>query len=123
MAIYGAKMFNCRRFLDDVARASEGDYASAFKMLGFVLYIADRGADSLLSGAMVSPRTYYRWVDTVNAAGWASLLADVRIRQAINEYTTCLLHNGSLDRQQVKQKLDAAVNAAVAGTASSPTLC
>ena len=77
-----------RKFLDDVAQIADGDYATGFKMLGFVLFVSQYGADDLLSGSLVSPRTYYRWIETVKAAGWDSLLADVRLTQALREYVT-----------------------------------
>ena len=79
-------MFDQDRFVRDVAGVADGDYATGFKLLGFVLYVSQYGVDDLVSGAMISPRTYYRWVDTVKAAGWESVLADVRFRQAVREY-------------------------------------
>jgi hypothetical protein len=72
-----------RELVEDVARVADGDYPTGFKMLGFVLYVSEYGAEDLLSGYLVSPRTYYRWVDTVKAAGWDSVLADVRFKQAL----------------------------------------
>ena len=63
-------MFDWQKFLDDVAAVADGDYSASFKMLGFVLYVSEFGAEKLLSGATVSLRTYYRWVDVVNSAGW-----------------------------------------------------
>ena len=100
-------MFNKQKFLDDVAQVSDGDYATAFKMLGFVQYVTEAGADRFLSGGLVSPRTYYRWVETIKAAGWSSLLSDVRFDQALQEYVAGL--NGQADeiRQAVLDKLDA----------------
>lgn len=79
-------MFDWQKFLDDVARVSDGDYASGFKMLGFVLYVAQFGAEKLLSGTLVSPRTYYRWLEIIKAAGWGSLLSQARFEQALQEY-------------------------------------
>jgi hypothetical protein len=55
-------------------------------MLGFVVYIAQEGSDSLLSGTMISQRTYYRWLNLVQRAGWGDLLADARLRQVLQEY-------------------------------------
>lgn len=83
-------MFDRQRFLDDVARASDGDCATAFKMLGFVQYVSEVEADVFLSGELVSARTYYRWIETIRAAGWGALLADVRFGQALQEYVTGL---------------------------------
>ena len=51
-------MFDWQQFLDDVAAVANGDHAASFKMLGFVLYVSEFGAEKLLSGALVSPRTY-----------------------------------------------------------------
>jgi hypothetical protein len=75
-----------REFLDDIAAATDNDYTTAFKMLGFVLFVSQYGTDDLLTGSMISPRTYYRWLETVKAAGWQDLLADVRLTQALREY-------------------------------------
>ena len=94
-------MFDWRQFLDDVAAVADGDYAASFKMLGFVLYVSEFGAEKLLSGALVSPRTYYRWVDVVNSAGWGDLLADIRFEQALLEYVST--------RNQEPQAIKAAV--------------
>jgi hypothetical protein len=103
-------VFNKKRFLDDVAEVADGDYATAFKMLGFVLYVSESGADGFLSGAMVSPRTYYRWVETIKAAGWASLLSDVRLEQALQEYVGGLNAQPEEIRAAVLQKLDVALS-------------
>lgn len=62
-------LFDKRRFLDDIAQVSDGDYATAFKMLGAIQYPTEAGADTFLSGALVSPRTCHRWVEAINAAG------------------------------------------------------
>jgi len=94
-------MFDWQKFLDDVAAVADGDYSASFKMLGFVLYVSEFGAEKLLSGALVSPRTYYRWVDVVNSAGWGDLLADIRLEQALLECVT--------SRSQEPQAIKAAV--------------
>jgi hypothetical protein len=101
-----ASAIRFRKFLHDVAQVADGDYATAFKMLGFVLYVSEYGADDLLSGAMVSLRTYYRWVETVKAAGWESLLADVRLAQALREYVAGLNVQAGEVRTAVLSKLD-----------------
>ena len=46
-------MFSKQKFLDDVAQVSDGDYATAFKMLGFIQYVTEAGADRFLSGDLV----------------------------------------------------------------------
>jgi len=83
-------MFDWQQFLDDVAEVSRGDYASAFKMLGAVLYIGEKGIEPLLAGGMVSPRTVYRWLETIRRAGWGSLVSEVRVLQAIREHLMSL---------------------------------
>jgi hypothetical protein len=106
-----------RELVEDVARVADGDYPTGFKMLGFVLYVSEHGAEELLSGAMVSPRTYYRWVDTVKTAGWDSVLADVRFKQALREYVTGLKGRSSEARNTVLGKL----NEVLAGETVSAT--
>jgi hypothetical protein len=104
-----------QEFLDNVAQVSDGDYATAFKMLGFIVYVSELGADGFLSGAMVSLRTYYRWVETIKAAGWGSLLSDMRLEQALQEYVSSLNTQPGEIRTSVLQKLDAALASAQAG--------
>jgi hypothetical protein len=99
-------MFEWQRFLEDVARVADGDYAAAFKMLGFVLYVSEFGAERLLSGAMVSPRTYYRWVETIKAAGWEPLLLDARFEQALLEYVSARGGEVAEIKAAVLQKLN-----------------
>ena len=64
------KSVNVKKFVDEIAEETKGDYASAFKLLGFVIYVAQQGSDSLLTGEMISQRTYYRWLEIVQRAGW-----------------------------------------------------
>jgi len=75
-----------QKFIEDVAITAKGDYTLAFKLLGFVVFVAQEGDTSLLSGSMISPRTYYRWLEQVQKAGYGDLLADARMRQALKEY-------------------------------------
>ena len=100
-------MFDWQQFLDDVAAVADGDHAASFKMLGFVLYVSEFGAEKLLSGAPVSPRTYYRWVDLVTSAGWGDLLADIRLEQALTEYVTTRNEEPQVIKAAVLQKLGA----------------
>ena len=95
-----------RRFLDDLAETVRGDYATGFKILGFLLYVAEYGVDDFLAGEMISPRTYYRWVVAVKKAGWESLLSDVRFGQALREYIASLEGQPDTVRQTVLSKLD-----------------
>ena len=103
-------MFSKQQFLDDVAQVSDGDYATAFKMLGFVQYVSEVGADAFLSGELVSPRTYYRWIETVKAAGWQGLLADVRLTQALREYATDITAQPAEVRNTVLHRLNEVLN-------------
>lgn len=77
-----------RRFLSDVAVACGNDYASAFKLLGVIVFVAEGGIEPLLSGGLVAPKTFYRWAEALRHAGWGDLLADVRLRQAVRCYVT-----------------------------------
>ncbi|MBN2556131.1 MAG: hypothetical protein JXA97_09370 [Anaerolineales bacterium] len=74
------------QFIQDAAQAAKGDYAQAFKLLGFVVYVAEAGGDQLLTGDLISRQTYFRWMEIVKRAGWGDLLADARLRQALQEY-------------------------------------
>lgn len=77
---------NVSEFITQIAETSNDDYPHAFKLLGFVVYVAQEGSESLLSGKMISQRTYYRWLELVQRAGWGDLLADARLRQVLQEY-------------------------------------
>jgi hypothetical protein len=46
-------MFEWKKFIQDVASVSEGDYSAGFKMLGFVLFVSQCGPEWLLAGQMV----------------------------------------------------------------------
>jgi len=99
-------LFDWQKFLKDIAMATNGDFVTGFKMLGFVLYISRFSPEQLLSGEMVSPRTYYRWVATVNKAGWGAILSDLRFEQALQEYITQRGDNAHAIKTSVLQKLD-----------------
>lgn len=103
-------MFDWQQFLDDVAEVSRGDYASAFKMAGAVLYVRENGIEPLLAGEMVSPRTVYRWLETVRRAGWGSLISEVRVLQAVREHLQSL-HEVDADaaRTSITKLLDTAM--------------
>ena len=60
---------NVKRFIDELSKETGGDFPIAFKLLGFVIYVAQEGSDSLLTGEMISQRTYYRWFEMVKRAG------------------------------------------------------
>jgi hypothetical protein len=103
-------MLDQEKFLREVAQVSGGNYTTAFKLLGFVTYVSEYGADRLLSGSMVSLRTYYRWGEIIKAAGWESLLSDVRFDQALREYISSLEGQPDVVRQTVLSKLEEAMN-------------
>ena len=109
-------MFDWQQFLDDVAEVSRGDYVSAFKMLGAVLYISEQGVEPLLAGRMVSPRTVYRWLETIRAAGWGSLVSEARVMQAIREHLTSLQ---STDTKAARASIVRLLDAALAESASA----
>jgi len=75
-----------KQFLHQVADQTQGDYPIAFKLLGFVVYFAQEGSDTFLSGEMISPRTYHRWMRLVDQAGWGDLVADARLRKELQDY-------------------------------------
>jgi hypothetical protein len=75
-----------REFLEQVASEVNNDFTFAFKLLGFFVFISQEGSEALLTGDMISQRTYYRWMEIVQRAGWGDLLADARLRQVIQEY-------------------------------------
>jgi len=75
-----------KQFLHQVADQAQGDFPFAFKMLGFVVYIAEEGSDAFMSGEMISLRTYHRWMRLVNQAGWGDLVADARLRKELQDY-------------------------------------
>jgi len=78
--------FEVQDFINSTAEALNGDYPQAFKLLGFVVYVAEEGGDQLLTGDLISRQTYFRWLDAVKRAGWGDLLADARLRQVLQEY-------------------------------------
>lgn len=102
---------NIRKILQEVAIRSNGDYPFAFKLLGFLIYIAQEGNESLLSGEMISPRTYYRWVEKINQAGYGDLLADVRIRQVVSDFIN--QRYSDLPINEVKSKVLEAVEMSI----------
>lgn len=80
------KVLHTRKFIEQAADRLNGDYSHAFKLLGFIVFLAQEGNESLLSGSMISPRTYYRWMEQVNQAGFGDLVADAALRQALQEF-------------------------------------
>jgi len=64
----------------------KGKYSFSFKLLGFMVYVAQEGNERLLSGSLISQKTYYRWMDLISQAGWGELVADARLRNTIQDY-------------------------------------
>jgi len=79
-------MLNVVKFVQDVGAGEKGDYPLAFKLLGFAVFLAEEGCDPFLSGELVSPRTYHRWLQLVDQAGWGDLVADARLRKELQDY-------------------------------------
>lgn len=75
-----------REFVYQIASEMDGDYPLAFKLLGFVVFLTEEGIDELLSGDLISPRTYERWMNVIDRAGWGDLLADARLRKELQDY-------------------------------------
>ena len=96
-------MFDSARFVKDVAAVS--DFVTALKLYGFVTYIGQHGADSLLSGDLLSVRTFYRYCEIVRSAGWGSLLYEVRAVQALREYKAGLYEGEGLKPDEVQSRL------------------
>lgn len=100
-----------RQFVRDTALASGDDYASAFKMLGLVVFVAQEGVDGLLSGRMISERTVHRWADTLNAAGWGDVLTDARLHLAVRDFVRHRL--GGLPPELARERVIEAARVAV----------
>lgn len=77
---------NTTEIVSSIVKANRGDYAAAFKLLGFLVFLAEEGPDPFLAGEIMSPRTYHRWIDTLRQSGLDGLALDARMRQLINEY-------------------------------------
>ncbi|KAA3642799.1 MAG: hypothetical protein DWQ07_19940 [Chloroflexi bacterium] len=93
---------NIREIIDQLAAVTKDDYSLAFKLLGFIIYIAQEGNETLLSGSMISPRTYYRWFERVEKAGLKNLLMDAKLQQAISEYVGESLGGIPIEERQTK---------------------
>lgn len=75
-----------RKIIDGLATSANDDYVHAFKLLGFIILISTTGNDALLSVTMISPRTYHRWMDQIQKAGYGGLVADASLCQALQEF-------------------------------------
>jgi len=62
-----------REIVDSVVASRVGDYSIAFKLLGFLVFLAEEGPDPFLAGNLLSPRpTIAGWNLCVDA-GWGGL--------------------------------------------------
>jgi hypothetical protein len=75
-----------RDIVKSVADTNKGDYSSAFKILGFLIFLAEEGPDAFLSGDILSPRTYHRWIESLRKADLEGFALDARMRQLVSEY-------------------------------------
>jgi hypothetical protein len=73
-------------FVTQIAEASNDDFPQAFKLLGFVVFLTQEGHEEIIARNMISQRTYIRWMDVIQKAGWGDLVADARLRQVVQEY-------------------------------------
>ena len=96
-----------RDFIEQVANQVDNDYSQAFKLLGLVVFVAQEGNEPLLSGEMISPRTYYRWVEKIKQAGYGDLLAEARLRQVISDFINQRL--GELSSSEVSAQINQVV--------------
>jgi hypothetical protein len=48
-------MFEWKKFIQDVASVSEGDYSAGFEMLGFEFFVSQCGPKPLLDGVACWP--------------------------------------------------------------------
>jgi hypothetical protein len=76
-----------KEIVDSVVESRVGDYAMAFKLLGFLSFLAEEGSGPFLAGDVLSPRTYNRWLECLRQSGLDGLALDVRLRQLVREYT------------------------------------
>ncbi|MCH8093414.1 MAG: hypothetical protein IH953_02360 [Chloroflexi bacterium] len=75
-----------KEFVEQAAIGLSDDYVRAFKLLGFVLYLAEEGPEPFLSGRVMSPRTYNRWIEELGICNLDGFAMDARLRQLVNEY-------------------------------------
>ena len=88
--------------IKSLASTNNEDFPNAFKLLGFIVYIAQEGNEDLLTGSMISQRTYYRWYEQVEKAGLKNFLLDAKLQQAIAEYVDQNLGGIPIEEQRTK---------------------
>ena len=101
---------NTKLFIEQITEQTE-DYAQAFKLLGLVVFIAQEGNEPLLSGEMISPRTYYRWIEKIKQAGYGDLLVEARLRQVISDFINQRL--GTLSPGEVQAQINQVVQSSL----------
>ncbi len=102
---------NIKQFIDDIGSLNDNDYPQAFKLLGLIVFIAQEGAEPLLSGEMISPRTFYRWVEKIKQAGYGDLLAETQLKQAVRNFINLRL--GDQPVQDAKEQVLAVIEASL----------
>ncbi len=102
---------NIKEYVYKLAEQENGDFPQAFKLLGLIVFIAQEGAEPLLTGEMISPRTYYRWVEKIKQAGYGDLLAETQLKQAVRNFINLRL--GDLPVQDAKEQVLAVVEASL----------
>lgn len=76
---------NAREIVNSIVETGDAEYSQAFKLLGFTVFLAEEGPDAFLAGNLLSPRTYFRWIEILRAAGLEGLALDARLRQLLAE--------------------------------------
>ncbi|MFV2045259.1 MAG: hypothetical protein ACC700_18755 [Anaerolineales bacterium] len=77
---------NVREIVRSVVESGVSSYSVAFKLFGFLVFLAEEGPEPFLSGEVLSSRTYFRWIDDLRNAGLGELVLDARMRQLVQEY-------------------------------------
>jgi hypothetical protein len=91
-----------KEIVDSVVESSVGDYSMAFKLLGFLSFLAEEGSGPFLAGNVLTPRTYHRWLENLRQSGLEALALDVRLRQLVREYTHSRFAGLPIDKARSK---------------------
>ena len=91
-----------REIVDSVVASRVGDYSIAFKLLGFLVFLAEEGPGPFLAGNLLSPRTYHRWLESLRRCGLGGLALDARLRQLVREYAHSRFGGLPIDRARSK---------------------
>ncbi len=107
----GMYTMNIGHITKDLAEYHDNDYPQAFKLLGLIVFIAQEGSEPLLSGELISTRTFYRWVEKIKQAGYGDLLAETQLKQAVRNFINLRL--GDLPVQDAKEQVLAVIEASL----------